>query len=259
MEKKDFTWESTTNDLQVNNINAAMISIGATEQCGPCLPFHIDTLLAELYARHFGQAISAYILPTLPFNTSEEHTKFRGTVSVTPVNLMNFLENIVVCLRKQGFVKQAITGGHGGAYWFSSFIKYINHKYEDMVLVSAHCGADKSWNQGLKEAGLKEYADTHSEIHGGLISKCIALYLCPDLVREGRFGQNIDRDLGSFIDYGVWHKIAKDGCWGDSGDMNEGNEILREKGKILLETFLELQVEFFKEHFKKACELKGIS
>ena len=205
-----YDYTNTTTDLAKPALDTAIISVGATEQCGPCLSLHIDTLVAQYFARHWGLVLDAYVLPTLPFNTSEEHTHFRGTVSVTPTVLMEMLEEIVGGLRKQGFCKQVLTCGHGGSYWASGFIKHINHRFDDIILVYAHVDATRAWQAALEQAGLVG----QNEIHGGLTSKCIALYLCPETVREGEFGSKIEPGLNAYIDYGVWHRVAQDGCWG---------------------------------------------
>lgn len=51
----------------------------------------------------------------MPFNTSEEHASFRGTVSLSPATVMLMLEEIIAGLKRQGFRKQVLTVGHGGS------------------------------------------------------------------------------------------------------------------------------------------------
>lgn len=244
---------NTTTDLADPGLDTAIISVGATEQCGPCLPLHIDTLCAQYFARHWGRVLNAYVLPTLPFNTSEEHTHFRGTVSVTPAALMQMLEEVVAGLRKQRFCKQVLTCGHGGSYWASAFIKHINHRFDDIIVVNAHANSGKTWQAAVDKAGL----GGRNEVHGGLTSKCLAMYLCPESVREGAFGSRIDPDQNPYMDYGVWHRIARDGCWGRV-DEGEDADDLRRKGKTILETFVSLQGEYLSQHLAEACRLKGI-
>ncbi|MEW6687282.1 MAG: creatininase family protein [Candidatus Edwardsbacteria bacterium] len=249
-----YSYKSSTKDLVDNKVDTAIISVGATEQCGPCLPFHIDTLCAEYCAVNFGKLLNAYVLPTLPFNTSEEHSHFKGTVSVSPTTLMTFLEEIVVNLKNQEFKKQVIISGHGGSYWLGAFIKHINYKYEDMILVNSHHNAGEAWQKALKMAGL----DKRNEIHGGMISKCSALFFCPECVKEGEYGSKIAPEMNVFIDYGLWHRIAKDGSWGIL-TKEDNLKDLQEKGRILWENFVRLQAEHLKKHFEEACRLKGIT
>ncbi len=150
--------------LSLSGIDTAVIPIGATEQFGPYLPMHLDTLIAELYATEYGKALNAYVLPVLPFNTSEEHTALKGTVTVSPQIISAFVEEIIVNLRRQGFKKFLIVSGHGGSYWIGSFIKHINYVYQDIVVIHPH-HQPNAWDDAVKAAGFER----RNEIHGGLI------------------------------------------------------------------------------------------
>ena len=141
-----FSVNNSTRDLSEAGIDTAILSVGATEQCGPHLPLNIDTLVAEHYARAWGELLGAYVLPTLPFNTSEEHATFKGTVSLRPSTLMLVLEEVVRELRIQGFRKQVLTVGHGGALWVGAFVKHVNRRFGDAVVVDAPVGAARSGN-----------------------------------------------------------------------------------------------------------------
>ena len=57
---------------------------------------NLDTLIAEIYAKSFGEALNVYVLPTIPFNTSEEHANCKGTITVSPNVLTAMLEEIIV-------------------------------------------------------------------------------------------------------------------------------------------------------------------
>ena len=148
------SYANSTKQLADSGIDTAVISVGSTEQCGPCLPLHVDTLVAEYFARAFGERLNAYVLPTLPFNTAEEHASFAGTVTLRPTTVMVVLEEIVAGLRGQGFRKQALTCGHGGSYWLTAFIKHINRQFADIVVVNAHQGGADVWEEARRHAGL---------------------------------------------------------------------------------------------------------
>ncbi len=57
---------------------------------------HLDCLLAEMYALRYGKALNAYVLPVIPFNTSEEHARFKGTGTLSPQLLSMMVEKIVI-------------------------------------------------------------------------------------------------------------------------------------------------------------------
>lgn len=81
------SYRNSTAQLAASSIDTAVISAGSTEQCGPCLPFHLDTLPAAYFAHAWGEAVNGYVLPTMPFNTSEEHSAFIGTVTLRPATV----------------------------------------------------------------------------------------------------------------------------------------------------------------------------
>ncbi len=244
---------STTKQLADSGVGTAVISVGSTEQCGPCLPLHIDTLVAEYFARAFGERLNAYVLPTLPFNTAEEHASFQGTVTLRPTTVMLVLEEVVVGLRAQGFRKQVLTCGHGGSYWLSAFIKHINRQFSDIVVVNAHQGGAGVWNDARQHAGLAGRA----EIHGGAESRALALYLAPECVLTGTFGSAIPEDEQAYMDYMTWDKIAPDGSWGEYTE-SDAAVATAEAGRALLEYFVTHQGKWLEEHLAGACERKGI-
>lgn len=170
-----------------------------------------------------------------------------------PTTVMLILEELVTGLREQGFVKQVLTTGHGGSYWKSSFIKNINSRYKDIVVIDAHFEAGPVWAEALQRAGLED----HGEIHGGAVSRALALYLAPECVQEGEFGTDVPDQLRAYTDYGVWAAIAPDGSWGRfrSEDTETATS---EAGRTLLEYFVAQQSERLKQQLFQACQLKGV-
>jgi len=130
------SYKNSTKVIKDSQTVTAILSVGATEQFGPYLPMHLDTLIAEHQATVFGERLNAYVLPTLPFNTSEEHANQIGTVTVSPTVLSMMLEEIIVNLHRQGFTQFILCNGHGGAYWESAFVKQVNFKYPEIVIIT---------------------------------------------------------------------------------------------------------------------------
>lgn len=246
---------SSTKDLSDAGADTAIVSVGATEQCGPNLPLNLDTLVAGYYARAWGEALGAYVLPTLPFNTSEEHASFAGTVSLSPSTVMLVLEEVVAEMREQGFRKQVLTVGHGGALWTGAFLKHVNRRFGDAVVVDAHRGAEEAWEEALRRAGLAG----RGEVHGGAVSRALALHLAPGSVSEGAYGTVVPERLGQFADYAGWERLAPDGSWGRYDPDADAGVATAEAGRTLLEAFVALQGERLKEHLAGACRLKGIA
>ena len=247
------SYQNTTKQLADAGTDTAIISVASTEQCGPCLPLHIDTLVAEYFAQAFGERLNAYVLPTFPFNTAEEHASFTGTVTLRPTTVMLVLEEVVAGLRAQGFRKQVLTCGHGGSYWLTAFIKDINRQFADIVVVNAHQGGASVWEDARRHAGLAG----RGEVHGGAESRALALYLAPDCVLPGPFGSAIPEEEKAYMDYVTWDKITPDGSWGAFTE-SDAEVATAEAGRTLLEYFVEHQGKWLAQHLRGACARKGI-
>jgi len=248
-----YSYKNSTKELSDAGIDTAIIPVGATEQCGPHLPLHLDTLVADYYARAYGELLHAYVLPTLPFNTSEEHSAFKGTISLRPATVMLVLDEIVAGLRAQGFHKQVLVVGHGGSYWVGPFIKDVNRQYRDIIVVNGHSGAGARWTAAVERAGL----GGRDDIHGGALSRALALYLAPDAVTAGDYGRDVPDEFKAYMDYCTWDKLTPDGSWGRYTDAGAG-VATAEAGRILLSTFVAAQGEYLTMHLREACRIKGI-
>ena len=208
------SYKNSTREIDESGTEIAILSVGATEQFGPNLPMHLDTLIAEVYAKSFGELLNAYVLPTIPFNTSEEHANYKGTITVSPNVLTAMLEEIIVNLNRQGFKKFVLCNGHGGAYWESAFVKHMNFKYPELIVITTY--RHLAWEEALKEVGLEGL----KELHAGLLSVCTAMWLCPELVKLDSMGSDVPPENRRFADYMFWDKLTEDGCWGEF-DKNE--------------------------------------
>lgn len=244
-------YTNTTRELETSRVDTVVIPIGATEQFGPYLPMHIDSLIAERYGKHYGEVLNAYVLPVMPFNTSEEHAGFKGTVTISPTTMMTLLEDVIAGLTRQGFRKFVLVAGHGGSYWFSAFIKHINYKYPEILVIHPHHQAG-AWDEAVKAAGL----EGRNEIHGGLLGVCTAMWLCPELVTLSRMGSEIPKDFMKYADYMGWDKLTQDGNWGEYVDGEYTRDDLAKKGETLWMTLISRHCEGLKEHLEEAFARK---
>lgn len=243
-------------EIEENGTDIAVLASGATEQCGPYLPLSVDTACADYYAKAWAKALNAYIVPTLPFNTSEEHAGKKGTITLSPTLMMAIFEEIILCLSRQGFRKFILTGGHGGAYWVGAFIKHINYKFPDIILINAHAGCDQAWQSGLAAAGLQGCTD----VHGGLLSACLTAFLLDTgQTHIPSHGVAVREEWKDYWDYVGWESFTEN--TGSMGKLDQDMPVnlLREKGRLLMETFVSEQSENLKDHFAMACTLKKIN
>ncbi|MEK3672097.1 creatininase family protein [Paenibacillus sp. FSL R10-2771] len=246
------SYKNTTTEVAASGIDTVIISVGATEQFGPFLPMHLDTLIAELYAESYGKALNAYVLPTLPFNTSEEHANCKGTVTVSPNILTAMLEDIIMNLARQGFTKFVVCNGHGGAYWEAAFVKHINYKYPELLLIAPNHNTPHAWTEAATQAGLEGL----DEMHAGLLSVCTAMWLCPERVQTKSMGSSIPADNRLYADYMGWDKLTEDGCWGKFEEGSYTDQELSEKGRLFWETFIHKRSEGLLQILEEAYRRK---
>jgi creatinine amidohydrolase len=246
------SFKNTTKEILNSGIDTVILSVGATEQFGSCLPMHLDTLIAELYADAYGRELNAYVLPTIPFNTSEEHANFKGTVTISPNILTAMLEEVIINLIRQGFKKFLVCTGHGGSYWEGSFVKNINYKYPKIILITANHNNQIAWEEAVETAGLLGLNETH----GGLLSVCTAMWLCPELVKTNSMGSDIPSENRLYADYLGWDKLTRDGCWGKFEEGSYSYEELAAKGKLFWNTFIQKRTEGLKQILEEGYRRK---
>jgi creatinine amidohydrolase len=245
--------ENTSPELKARAASVAVIPIGGTEQGGPKLPCLTDSMICEFCAQHYANALGAYLLPLMPFNTSQEHAAFHGTISLTAPLLTSVVTELVAEVARQGCNKVVIVSPHGGSLWLPAFIRSINHARRDLVVISGGVGADRSMAKALKASGWPK----PFEMHGGLFSVASVSYLRPDLVRLGTAGRPVDPGLKEYASYMVWDKIAPDGAWGEFTAEDEKLD-LKELARSYWDTFLREQSIEIVTHLKKAAELRSI-
>jgi creatinine amidohydrolase len=110
-----------------------------------------------------------------------------------------------------------------------------------------------AWEEALTEAGLEGL----NEVHGGLLSVCTAMWLCPDLVKLESMGSDVPIENRKFADYIFWDKLTKDGCWGKFDNTVYTPEQLAEMGKKFWTSFISKRGEKLKSILEEAYQLKN--
>lgn len=246
--------DNTSPELRARAATVAVLPVGGTEQCGPKLPCLTDSLLAGHCAAYYAEALGAYLTPLLPFNTSQEHAAFPGTISLTAPLLTQVMTELVAEVARQGYDKIVVTSPHGGSMWLPAFIRTINHVRRDLVVISSQAGAERSHAKALAACGWTK----PFEMHGGLFSVASVAYLRPELVRPGTAGRPVEPRLKEFASYMVWDKIAPDGAWGEFTAADEAIDLAR-LGRTYWEAYLPAQAAEIRAHLRTAAELRGIA
>lgn len=95
----------------------AILPVGSTEPHGPHLPLDTDVTIASSMARRTAEmleasAISALVLPPIPYGLTEYTRGFAGRVSIQPGTLWALVEDVIVALELQGIEHVLLVNGH---------------------------------------------------------------------------------------------------------------------------------------------------
>lgn len=220
------------------DLNTAILVFGGTEQCGPCLPCNIDSLVADFLADYCAKELKAYRTPVFPYNTSQEHGSRAGTLSLSAALMQNVTESLIQQLVPNGFDQFVLLSPHGGAYWEPVAIKELNAAYPEITLISAKDGAALALEKARQAAGLEDAQG----IHGGWIPLCTAALLEPEAIIPGTFGTLKPEQVPMAFNYGLLDAYSADGSWGEPIEVKtEDIPAYAEKGRLFWTTFAELQ------------------
>jgi creatinine amidohydrolase len=101
-----------------------------------------------------------------------------------------------------------------------------------------------AWDEALKAAGLEGL----NEIHGGMLSVCTALWLCPEYVKLNSMGSKIPEEHFKYMDFMGWERL-EDGCWEQFIVGTYTKEELAEKTENFLDDLYCKKMRRFKGSF----------
>lgn len=223
----DFT--RTADDIVNESGDLAILPIGSTEQHGPHLPMCTDYVVATEISKRIAEKTGAYLLPTLPISTCYEHKGKKGSVWMRPNTFYSVIQDIVLCLKEQGFKRVAVVLGHGGIFVATPAIRELNAMYDDLKVAKI----DFLQFFGTKE--MLETLESKNNLHACEYETSLMLYLAEetvkkDKIKEADFVPAYPRD---FLNYASLVKLSKTGVWGEPslGSKEKGEKIV----KILVE------------------------
>lgn len=237
---------ATTRDWQEAPTRIAILPVGSCEQHGGRLPLLTDTILAEHFSGLLARSLGAVRLPALVYNTSHEHTGFRGSFSLRPETAMAVIRDLITGLERQGFERVVVVNGHGGNFFIGPVIREINAEDRAIKVLMVECGA--AFDDSPEGIRLRS-----GELHGGASEISRILAIRPDLVRPpqdalpdgpGRGDCFHRSDLNTF---GIGCHGAS-GVWGDAG----GGEA--ESGRAMVASIARNQLAFVRERLAWLAE-----
>lgn len=233
----DYT--KTADEVVKESNELAILPIGSTEQHGPHLPICTDIIVATEISKKIAEKTGGYLLPTLPISTCYEHKGKKGSVWMRPSTLYNVIEDIVLCLKSQGFKKVAVVLGHGGIFIATPVIRELNAMHDDLKV------AKIDFLQFFQTKEMNEILESKDNIHACEYETSLMLYfneeyVKKDKIKEADFVPDCPRD---FLNYASLVKLSDTGVWGKSslGTKEKGEKI----AKVLVDKSIEYMNNVF--------------
>ena len=166
--------------LQTSDV--LLLPFGATEAHGAHLPLGTDTYEARENCRRAVLKLNdmdcpTLIGPTIPFGTSSFHMGFAGTITLSPITLINLTKEICLSLYESGFRKFAFVHGHDGSLpsMMVAAQEVVDHTPDAHVMVL-------NWLTPLSKVYHTIQTSKKQEGHGGEGETSRILVTHPELV-----------------------------------------------------------------------------
>jgi creatinine amidohydrolase len=159
----------------------AVLPVGAIEQHGPHLPLSVDQAILDgivaTTLAHLPDDCPALFLPTLPVGKSNEHNRYRGTLTFSSQTLIAMWSEIGASVAAAGVRKLVLLNSHGGQMAVMDIVARDLRVSHNMLTVAANWFA-----MGLPE-GLLTKEEARHGIHAGDMETSVMLALRPELVQ----------------------------------------------------------------------------
>lgn len=216
----------------------ALVPIASIEQHGPHLPVGTDWFIGSAVARAVAERLNAFLLPTLPFGTAQEHSPSAGTISFRQQTLFAVVKDVLASLRNQGFRRAVVMSSHGGNWIIKPAVREFNLDHRDFhaLWVAPH---------DVAVPRLREIFSTANEVHAGEFETSVMLHLKEDTVAMDRAVDYIPEVGQEFLDYVGALGVLPDGVWGRS------SLAAADKGRRAMEAMVEATVRYISETFSR--------
>jgi creatinine amidohydrolase len=185
MSKSRFWADLTTRDFARFDAasTVAVLPLGATEQHGPHLPLSVDqTLVDGVIGAALPQLppeLPVLFLPTQQVGYSPEHSRFPGTLTLSPATVIASWIEIGACVAHAGLKKLLLLNSHGGHVSLMDIVARELRARCNLIVYSCSW-----WNLPLGDAvnGLFSAEEHRFGVHAGEIETSMMLALRPQSV-----------------------------------------------------------------------------
>ncbi|RTR27833.1 creatininase family protein [Robertmurraya yapensis] len=173
----------------LENARFAVVPLGSFEYHGPHSPLGTDIFLADGFANLIDPNLGGIIFPTVPYTACPGKTnKYKGTISVRPSIIQEYLIDIMMGIMEQGIKKVVLLNAHDGNMGVSRTIsEYVTGKYSDASFLLVN------WWQMVAIDAAEEigFEGTKGRGHGGPFEMSAVKAFRPDLVRVNKEDQEL--------------------------------------------------------------------
>lgn len=212
-------WLYATSDnfteLRKASKDTCIIPMGCVEKHGLHLPLGTDILQASEIAWQASQMETVCVFPDFVFGDIGENSSSLppGTISLSLETQMLLLKNFCEQIARNGFKKIMIYNGHGGnVSWLSAFLRKIEYKPHDYVLVNVNikCGIMERIGKRIQQEGSGVFPELTEEDeklalaclaskpkdgHSGYSETAYMMATAPETVRMDRLGEISGKSL----------------------------------------------------------------
>jgi len=230
----ELTWPEAEKRFQ--QVDIALLSVGAIEQHGLHLPLDTDTFDAKYLALRVAEACSdpkPLVLPCISYGVSYHHDAFAGTVSISNDALSKVVYDIGMSVSRNGIKKLVIINAHGGN---GPALNYA----AQMINRDAHIFACVDTGE-TSDVDIYDLIETSNDVHAGEIETSTSLAIRPHLVNMKIARTEVPEFSSRYLDFtskrGVsWYAYTQ--RISSSGVMGDPTKASAEKGKKIWELMI---------------------
>ena len=206
-------------ERRFQEVDIALLPVGAIEQHGPHLPLDTDAFDAEYLSKRVAGACSdpkPLVLPLVPYGVSYHHVDFKGTVSISNETLSRLVYDLGMSVAANGIKKLVIINGHGGNSPALNYAAQMINR-DSRIFVCVDTGE-------TSDVDIEAIVDTPNDVHAGEVETSTSLAVRPHLVRLDLASRSVPEFSSRYLDFtskrGVsWYaytrKISTSGVMGD--------------------------------------------
>jgi len=222
--------------------------IGAIEQHGPHLPFNTDFVIADESARalvkRHGEQLDLWLLPTIAYSKSDEHSWSDGTIWMSSQTMLAMLDDLGQCLARLPAARLVFLNAHGGnSSLLNVACRDLRRRHGlSTFLLHPFVPPDQGGESAPNEAGLG--------IHGGHLETSLMLHLRPDLVDLSAASPNLPEQLltNRFIRFGgvgSFGWLSDD--FGPDGHVGDPTSANAEDGRVAFDAAIKMLADALSE------------